>query len=350
MLPSLKAKLLFILSFSILLSACSTLPDQQNLNQRAQQLAVKSSKSDQSLLQQAKLHIQKAHSESLAFYAPTYLENAEKDYAIAQADYQAKHASQDIRLHAQLAIEWVNAGIRNKKMVREYLSKSLDNRQVLLELKAQEHFPNAFKAIEQQHLALIKLVEQREEKKAREQEKSLLQEMSELEINTIGKTYLSQAYLMLKQAQELNAEKQLPKTYAEALNQIKDTEQFIRQNPRDKITIDDLAKDCLFASERLYSLSRLAQQMQLAEPQSLESLVLKHENQLQRIAEAINHKDIRNLSFEDQSVLLSQFGKKLLQSKQHQPSAKQDQAELEKWKRKVVLLQAEIRRLQKLQP
>ncbi len=102
-------------------------------------------------------------------------------------------------------------------------------------------------------------------------------------------------------------------------------------------------------TERLYSLARLAQQMQLAEPQGIESLVLTHENQLQRIAQAINHKDIRNLSLEDQSLLLSQFGKKLLQNKPA-PSTNQDQGELEKWKRKVVLLQAEIRRLQKLQP
>ncbi|MFY0641497.1 MAG: hypothetical protein JXR16_10665 [Bermanella sp.] len=341
------AKSLYLILFSIFIGACSTLPDQKNLNIRAEKAAQNSKQSEQSALQSAKVKLQKANTELLAFYAPTYLEQAQSEYAQATKLYNQKESSEEIRLHAQLTVEWIEAGLRNKKMVREYLSASLANRAVLLNLKANEHFPESFKEIEDKHLALIKQIEQRKEVQSQQDEKPLLKAMSELEVRTIGHTYLSQSYVMLQQATALGADKYLVNTHKEIIDQLKSTEQYIRQNPRDKKTIKGLADDSLFLSERLFSLARLANQMQQAKEGNLEAVVLKQEQLLQQISEAIHYKDIRNLSLEDQSLLISQFAGKVLKNKYKTTPATNNKKELEKWKRKVVLLQAEIRRLEK---
>ncbi len=63
----------------------------------------------------------------------------------------------------------------------------------------------------------------------------------------------------------------------------------------------------------------------------------------------LEHPDIRNLSFNDQSLLLAAESKSVMK-KLKKPKSRQgkiSQADLDKWKRKVVLLQAEVRRLQK---
>jgi hypothetical protein len=338
-------KSLFLFVFILSLSACASLPDQQNLNLRAEQIAQTSSKSSQSLLQQAKRKLQKSHTESLAFYAPTYLEQAQLCYNDASMQYKQKEQDSEIKLNAQRSIEWVEAGLRNKKMVLEYLSASLANRKVLIDIKADKHFPDDFKKITAQQIKLIKQIEQRQEVKAQKDEKALIVSMQALEVATIGQVYLKKSYLMLKQAQALDAQKYLPRTYLEATVQLKSTEEFIHQNPRDKKNIQGLAKDSLFITERLFSLARFAQKIQTAKESTLEALILKQEQLFERIAQSLNYQDIRNLSLEDQSLLLSQYGENLNANKYAKTSNTQNKAELEKWKRKVALLQAEVRRL-----
>ena len=249
------SKSLYLLVFISLISACSSLPDQKNLNIRAEQTAQNSKQSEQSALQSAKMKLQKANTELLALYAPTYLEQAQSEYTQATKLYAEKEPTSEIRLHAQLVIEWIEAGLRNKKIVREYLSASLANRDILLNLKADKYFPAAFQEIENAQLALVKQVEQRKEVQAQQDEKQLLKLMDELEVRTIGHTYLSQSYVMLEQAKALDADKYLASTHKETTEQLKSPAQYIRQKQRDNNTINTLTDDSLFLRERLFSLA-----------------------------------------------------------------------------------------------
>ena len=340
-------KSLFLFTLFASLMACSSLPDQKNIDLRAEQTAQKSPKSSQFFLQQAKSKLQKSHIESLAFYAPTYLEQAQNAYDEASALYLEKTNSDKVKRQAQLSIELIEAGLRNKKMVKEYLPASLANRQVLSKLNAAKYFPQAAKDIDNSHIELIKLIEQREEIKAQKNEQTLLRAMRNLEVATLGQIYLSKSYTMLAQANDLGVQKNLPNLYQQTLSELKKTENFIQQNPRDKKNISGLAQDNLFNTERLFSLARLAQKIAHAKEGDIETLIIKQEGLLQTIATAIGYKDISNVSMQDQALLLSQYAKKLKSAKHVQTQTGNDTQELERWKRKVVLLQAEIRRLEK---
>lgn len=341
------SKVLFLLTIMCAISACSTLPDQSNIETRAKQFAAKSSKSSQSLLQLAKLKLQKADTELLAFYAPTYLYNANQSYEEATTLYKQEADDSDIRHHAQLTVQYVESGLRNKKMVTNYLADSLQSRAVLEKLNAPSLFPNEFQTITEQHLELIKQVEQRKEREAKANQKPIIQAMQALEVKTVEQTHLGKTQTMLKQAEALNAAKLLPKTYADTLNQIQQIEHFIAENPRQKKKIKAFTQDSLFAAERLYSLTRLANKIVSAKEASTEDIVTHIEQQFERIANHLKHEDIRNLSLEDQSLLLSQYGAKVITKNRHNVYAAKQEKELEKWKRKVVLLEAEVRRLKR---
>jgi hypothetical protein len=239
------------------------------------------------------------------------------------------------------------AGRRNKKMVKEYLSASLANRQVLEKLDAAKYFPKAAQDINNSHIELIKLIEQRKEVDAQKSEKALLNAMRNLEVATLGQIYLSKSYTMLAQAKNIGVQKNLPSLYQETHSELKKTENFIQQNPRDKKNIAGLAQDNLFNTERLFSLARLAQKVEQAKDGDIETLITQQESLLQKIAMGLGYKDIRNLSMQDQALLLSQYAKKLKSAKYVKNQPDNNTQELERWKRKVVLLQAEIRRLDK---
>ncbi|GAA6134177.1 hypothetical protein NBRC116188_09660 [Oceaniserpentilla sp. 4NH20-0058] len=340
-------KPLFLLAFTLLLSACSSLPDQKIINSKATQLSQKNNSSTQALLQNAKLKIQKANTKLLAFYAPTYMEKAQESYNKAKELYADNAETKDIQLQSQLVMQYVESGVRNKKMVKEYLASSLNHRAVLEKLKTDTLFPAEFAVVTEQQLELIRQVEQRKEIEARNHQKAIIKAMKALEVKTIKHTYLSKTYTMLKQAESLKAAQHLPTIYQETLAQIKQIEAYISENPRKKTQINQYSQDSLFSAERLFSLSRLANQLENKQEGELENWIISLENQMQSISQAMQHDDIRNLSLADQSLILSQYGKKILKQNKYTSSALKQQKELAKWKRKVVLLEAEIKRLKR---
>ncbi len=341
--------------FTVLLAACylagcTTLPDDESLNKHAESFISKEKINPSSLMQRTKLKIKKGKSEDLAFYAPSYFKNAQDNYQEALVSYQNKDDARDTKLKSQLSIEYIDSGMRNKKVVLDTLKKSLANLQVLKDLKANKHLPKEFGELKKQQIILINLIEQRKLDEALKGEKNLLSNMRKVEVRTIDITYLSKVDTSFKKANKEGALELLPLTHQKTINTLKDTRQYIRQNPRKSTRIEKLSQTALFATQRLYQLSREAKRLSLLQEPQIEQLLLSKEDQLKRIGKELKHPDIRNLSFNDQSLLLAEESKKILRklkNPKQTKSGKISQAELDKWKRKVVLLQAEVRRLQR---
>jgi hypothetical protein len=338
----------FIIILSVVLSACASLPDEKSVQSRAASASQVQSTFN-SALQKAKLKIKKANSESLSFYAPSYYQKAQQSFTSAKSLYSEETTSKDAKLEAQLTIEYINSGIRNKKMVKDTLQKSLKSRKVLTQLGADKAFPKIFKQLEQDQISVIKSIEMQDIEGAKGAEKKLLKDMRRLEVQAIDHTYLAKTHSMLKQANALDAKGLMPSTYQKTLQNLADTQQFIRQNPRQELRIEELAQKSLFQAERLYSLSRYANQMKTAQDKQLESFILKQEEQLDRINKGFKEPKIDNLSFNDQSILLTKHAVQAMTDIRSYQSkgGKVSKAQLDKWKRKTVLLQTEVRRLQK---
>ena len=330
-------------------AGCASLPDDKSVQSRAQKSS-QSNTASHTILQRAKLKLSKAASENLALYGPSYLEKANAAYAEAQSLYKEKQDDQAIKLRAETAIEYINAGLRNKRVVKDALKKGLENRQVLMKLGVEKVDKPGFETINNKFLELVRLIEQRKLDDAIQQEPAVINDMRALEVQIIGKKYLKTCLAHLAEAAKIQAETLLPDTYLETQNTLKDTRQFIRQNPRRALKIAKLADDCTFNAQRLFVLTREANRLKNIEDKQLERYVLIQEERLVRIGEQLGHEDIRNLSFDDQSRTLgnqAEHSADLLAAAEND-NAKLSPAQFEKWKRKTVLLQAEVRRLQKI--
>ncbi|MEY8205569.1 MAG: hypothetical protein RPR40_10920 [Bermanella sp.] len=333
----------------VALAACASLPDDASLKRQAQSVSSASKLSSTSFLQRAKLRIQKGKSEALSLYAPSYLENAQNSYRQARAAYADKDSAASIKELTQLSIEYINSGLRTKKLVNNTLKKSLKHRRLLLTLKAHKHFPQAFNDVEAHLLELVRSVEQREPDAALSAQPKLLKEMRALEVKTIGFTHLSKAQEMLSKAQQLDAQELLPKTHRQTLKQLAAARVFIGHNPRQQKQITQITQDSVFASQRLYQLARHAKRLAEMKTDKIEKSVLLHEQQLQRVSRAAQLEDVGNLSFTDQSIVLSEQLSPLGANSKRAASASKPitAKELAKWKRKVVLLKREVKRLHK---
>lgn len=344
---SLRAISIFSLA---LLCACASLPDQKSLSKRAEDIALKTSNSSATSIQNANLSLKKAHSESLQFYAPSYLAAAQQAFDDAQKKYHQDPKHNDVAIQSQLCIELVNSGLRNKKVVLDTLPKSLKQRAVLMELSSPKLFPEKFSKVENLQLELIKSIEQRKLDDAKANEASVIKAMVQLEIETLDASYLAKAQLSLNEAIAINAKTLMSKTYQQTVNTLQDSKQFIRQNPKDYLRIEDLAQQADLAAQRLLTLTIQANRLQAAKENSLESIILNQEEQFLRIATALAITDIDHKPFNDQSLIMTKAVEQLTQKQSHKTNKNSpvSQQELDRWKRKVVLLQAEVRRMQRL--
>jgi hypothetical protein len=343
-----KILLCFILAPALLIG-CASLPDDKSVQNRAER-ASQSKTSSQTIMQRAKLKQSKAASESLALYGPTFLEKATKAYKKANILYKEKADTESIKLEASISIEYINAGLRNKKVVKDTLKTSLANHDILLQLNAPKIDPTGYDKILNKLLHTVRLIEQRKLDEAKEEEKNVNQYMHQFEIRIIGKRYLKECLSTLANADKHDAKTLLPETYNETLNSLNDTRQFIRQNPRQALKIEQLANQCVFQAQRLLALTKEANRFKNTTPQQMERYLLLQEERLVRIAKELGHDDIRNLSFDDQSRMLSNQAEASahLLAVAESDNAKLSPAQFEKWKRKTVLLQSEVRRLKKM--
>lgn len=342
-------KLLCFILVPVVLIGCASLPDDTSVQNRAERVSL-SKDSSQTIMQRAKLKHSKAASENLALYGPTFLEKANDAYEKAKTLYKDNTDTESIKLEAALSIEYINAGLRNKKVVKDTLKTSLASHDVLLQLNAPKVDPSGYEDTLNKLLNTVRLIEQRKLDIAKKEEKTLINYMHQFEVKIIGKKYLKECLSTLSDADKQDAQSLLPDTYNETLNTLNDTRQFIRQNPRQALKIEQLANQCVFHAQRLLMLTREAIRFKNTTNQQMERYLLIQEERLSRITNELGHDDIRNLSFDDQSRTLSNQAEQsanLLEAAESD-NAKLSPAQFEKWKRKTVLLQAEVRRLKKI--
>lgn len=343
------ASQIVFLSSILLLTACSALPDQDSIEMRSDKTATNLHNVSTDV-QNATLSLSKGNMENLAFFAPTYWLKAKEYYEKALIEQKNEGRTRQAKRAAAFSQEYIAAGLRSKKMVVDTLPAMLVHKDTLDSLNARETIPKQYAMAVEKMLELNRLIEHQDIDGAKHKQKALLIDLKEIEIQAVDAKYLSTAHKMVAEALQLNADKIAQQTLQSTRNQIKDAQQFIRQNPNELLRISELATACEFSARRLVSITKSIEQLLSANDVQTEAYVLLEEQRLHRIAQSLGMSDLRDHAFDDQSRLIMSQGE---QNAEDVDSALNDPnkisvAQLEKWKKKTVLLQAEIRRLQKM--
>jgi len=340
---------ILFLSSALSLIGCSALPDQDSIERRSN-TTVQNHQKAGTEVQNATASLSTGLTENLAFFAPTYWSHAKTEYENATKMESVPGQEHQIKRAAALSQEYIAAGLRNKKIVIDTLSPMLKHKALLDNLKANETLPTRYASALSDMKRLIQLVEQQNIDEALSQQRPLLIQLKSLEVQAVDAKYLHHTHQLLALATELGAQEVSALTFEETQNQIKDAQQFIRQNPNERLKIAQLASRCEFSAQRLVAITKAVQQLMTASPTQLESYVRLEEQRLHRIAQSLGMDDMRNQGFEQQSRLMASQGEQNTEdvnSVLNDPN-KISAAQLEKWKRKTALLQAEVRRLEKL--
>lgn len=286
--------------------------------------------------------IQKSHEADFAFFAPGTLKQLEEQLK----EINALGKKPETAIAQLIAISrnmdrLYQAGVTNKSTAQSQLADVFDQKAMLEKLGAPRLYPSDYKDAVEDVVELVEYIEQGKPDKARSNTPSVMQDMLKLEIRIVNDNVLKRAAALLEEADDKDAKDIARKGYDEASLAYDRAVKFIDANPRDMEQINVLGKQATFLAQRSVRLAEEVARLKEIKPKDLEQVAVENEQRLQRIAEAMHHADVRDLTPTEQSVTLAKAAENLANE-----AEKQSGVDTEKLKAELMQAQESIKKLE----
>jgi hypothetical protein len=310
-----------------LLSACAgnAVKDSDSIQQSAMQQAKAIEQTPEMVIAESQALQLDAQKADLYFYSPSYMEQAEDALEDAEDAIKSKKLPHEIIAYALTAKKLFNRGLENKATVLKQLSASFDGLAMLKEIETDSVLPSDFQDLRDDTKDLIILIEQGKTTKAINDQKELLTDISEVEIKTLKKTYLSIAENALEKAEDADADDYAAKSFTDAQKNIETFETFIETSAKQREQIKQKSSQAIRLAQHAEHVSKAAQPLLKLNNETAEEHILFIEKLMNRIAVALQQEDVSHLNLNSQSLAIAQTAETIhkLASVQTQPAAEE---------------------------
>lgn len=310
-----------------LLSACAgnAVKDSDSIQQSAMQQAKAIEQTPEMVIAESQALQLDAQKADLYFYSPSYMEQAEDALEDAEDAIKSKKLPHEIIAYALTAKKLFNRGLENKATVLKQLSASFDGLAMLKEIETDTVLPPDFQDLRDDTKDLIILIEQGKTTKAINDQKELLNDISEAEIKTLKKTYLSVAENALEKAEDADADDYASKSFTDAQKNIETFEAFIETSTKQREQIKQKSLQAIRLAQHAEHVSKAAVPLLKLNNETAEEHILFIEKLMNRIAVALQQEDVSHLNLNSQSLAIAQTAESInkLASVQSQPAAKE---------------------------
>ena len=306
--------LLIAIVATSLLCACATSPIATN---QSGNIALKQTGKMDSVSEQAVEHVRKtlakAEVDGLPYYTPLHFQDAQKSFekvALLQQNSLSLE-SEDINVTIMNKVfkieDLVNEGYQTKALIMNTLSKSLKQKTELDSLDCKKELPTAYRKINNNLIALFKLVEKNKIEKAHKAETGLLADMVDLEIETLIKIYMAPATAILDKAEGYGADDYAEKTFEKAESAIEQGEEFIKVNYRNRDEIKKIAAEALIAAKKALNTGKLSKSLVELGENEAELKALEMEDLLNIIVQGFSAQNLQGLTLQEQAQELAKL-------------------------------------------
>lgn len=281
------------------------------LEQQAIRQANESQLTPEEAVAQAQHTFDTVDSPDLRRCAPLHMQKAEESLSKAK---QLLAGGEPVALVLEQSFQTqrlLEAAQTTAALVHEKLSASLAHRKVLDELDVQAELPKEYSKVMNKLQNIIQEVEAGFVDKAVAGESKVLAAMTELEVDALKHRYMTPVNQVLDQAYDADADEYAEATLEVAQLKIKDANQFIETNYRDRDGVKHVAEEALAAAEHALYVARDSVRLMDLEPEQAEQWVLKMEALLEEINHPMNQGPVTGRSLEDQAYSISRRVKSL---------------------------------------
>lgn len=298
-----------IIAISLLASgliACGGAPKAPLVTLSAAEQAQYANKTPKEILAEASEEMKKAYAEEFKSYAPSALKNMEKALkSIQEGLKDDKLPKNHFAVQLKVIKKGLEDGLTTKGNVKNQLANVYDYRAVLDELTASKLYPGDYDDIQDDIMDLVELIEEKKFEKARKDAVGVIEDMTELEVKIFKAMILTKPENLLDQADDKGAEGLIEKAFEEAEKAYERAEQIIERNVRDREEVKRLGDAALFYAKRAVWMVDEVIHLQSINRNDLGSVPVEAEQRMKRIADALGHADVRDLSLAEQSNALA---------------------------------------------
>ncbi len=248
--------------------------------------------------------------ENLAFYSPLHIENARKQITEARKLLQLKEKTPETEKAAKsaaiLAGKYYQRAVKNKVAVQNQLVKSLKQRDILLELNADEIRPRLYANAMDSMKRLILEIEGGNLDKVIDKQPALQAQLALVEAETMKTLNLESARNKLVEAEDNGAKKFAPKTYQQALLAIDRAATYTDRNYRDRDGVKLISQEAYVKAAEALNVTLEVQKIAEEKAPVLEQYVLDVQALLNTINQEVGVKELPSYSFYEQARLLTQ--------------------------------------------
>jgi|GEM_PF-2232835 len=291
-----------------LLSACAgnAVKDSDSIQQSAMQQAKAIEQTPESVIAQSQSLQLEAQKADLYFYSPSYMEQAEGALEDAEDAIKSKKLAHEIIAYALTAKKLFNRGLENKTTVLKQLSASFDGLAMLKAIDTHKVLASDFQELRDDTKDLIILIEQGKTTEAINEQKDLLNDISDVEIQTLKKTFLTVAENALDKAEDADADDFAAKSFSDAQKNIETFEKFIETSAKEREQIKEKSLLAIRLAQHAEHVAKAAVPLLKLNKETAEEHILYVETLINRIAVALGQENISHLNLNSQSMAIAQ--------------------------------------------
>lgn len=279
-----------------------------------------------------------AQQQDLYYFSPGYMAQAEQEMQKAEAALKQNKPASETVTHSLTAQALFERGLTNKKAVLNQLKPSFDGMQMLSDINAHVLVKDDFEDIEDDIKDLIILIEKGKTSNASKDQQDVLDDITELEVETLKVAHFNPAENALEKAEDADAEDFAIKTYEIAEKAVEKLETLIESQYKNRELIADSAKATIRLAQHAEEVAKAAQPLLKLNAEQAEQHILYVESLLDRVKQAIGHDNINHMPLKNQSIALAQA----VETLSKQALAKQGNAQ---WEQEKLTLEATIKSL-----
>ncbi len=299
--------LTILLSALLVSTGCANkrLAQSDELDQVALETAADFSGDSERALVEAEVKHEAAIASEMNFYAPLHMEQADEALALAR-EKELKGIQSDSIIASAKVITLLKRAQKNKEKVEVLLQPLLQQKTILEQLNSPRVLPNQFDSRIEDIKDLIAKIEQGADGIDTAEMTSVLDDLKQLELDTLLEIHWRPAKKTLIKAEDEDADKNAPKSFASAEELVDFAEREIRAKYLNRELVTQHGFTALRSAQHALYVARDAELLVKLNNQRAEDAVLKFEALLAQIGITLKAEDVRHMALQDQATALAQ--------------------------------------------
>jgi hypothetical protein len=319
------AKIIAIIVFATILVACEIIVPKQIEVKEEEVLALYKDVPLKDVMNNVQKKFQKAKDGEAYFYSPNNYRIARTGLQTARAYFRDPEKRTYVLKSLHRSDKALDDAVEVKKIVERELSEHINVRDFLDNLEAKKSHTREYRSLMSSLMGIIERIEKDKEKifedpdskkDMEERKKDMMTQMLDFRLRMVKFKFLNHGEQLIAEADSYDAKNIAPITYQHTLGARNSAVKYVAENVENLDGISDVAKKFQYEAERLLHITRAVDTVLKLEKDSQEQYILKQEENMERIADALREPELRYHSFAAQSTRYAGIIKRIIKEKQ----------------------------------